>query len=77
MSDNLRKKIIVFLDNASSNDTTTKEMKALFSSRTSNIWSNFFHMRCAHILNLIVEDGLNEVAKSIEKVRECVKYIKI
>lgn len=37
----------------------------------------FFHVRCcAHILNLIVQDGLKEIDSSVIKIRECIKYIK-
>jgi hypothetical protein len=31
---------------------------------------------CAHILNLIVSDGLKEIDESIVKVRSAVKYVK-
>ena len=35
------------------------------------------HMRCcAHILNLIVEEGLKEIDASVAKVREAVRYVK-
>ncbi|CAN4077925.1 unnamed protein product [Withania somnifera] len=35
------------------------------------------HVRCmAHILNLIVQDGLKEIGKSVKRVRQAVKYIK-
>ena len=38
---------------------------------------NFFHLRCcAHILNLIVQDGLKEIDITIQKIRESVKYVK-
>ena len=34
-------------------------------------------MRCiAHILNLIINDGLKEANKSVKKVREAVRYIR-
>ena len=37
----------------------------------------FFHLRCcAHIMNLIVQDGLKEIDDVVIKVRECVKYCK-
>ncbi|KAG2727020.1 hypothetical protein I3760_01G140900 [Carya illinoinensis] len=38
---------------------------------------DFFHLRCcAHILNLVVQDGLKEIDSDIQKVRECIKYVK-
>ncbi|KAK1679482.1 hypothetical protein QYE76_040330 [Lolium multiflorum] len=37
----------------------------------------YMHMRCAaHILNLIVQDGLKEVDLSIKRVRAAVRYIR-
>ena len=38
---------------------------------------SFFHIRCcAHILNLVVQEGLKEIDIAITKIRECVKYVK-
>ena len=31
---------------------------------------------CAHVLNLIVKEGLKDVDEAVYKVRECVKYCK-
>ena len=31
---------------------------------------------CAHILNLVVQDGLKEIDVAIQKVRESIKYVK-
>ena len=37
----------------------------------------FFHIRCcAHILNLIVQEGLKVVGPAINKIREIIKYVK-
>lgn len=45
--------------------------KALLSA------GEFFHIRCcAHILNLIVQDGLKEVDSAFERIRENVKYVR-
>jgi hypothetical protein len=31
---------------------------------------------CAHILNLIVQDGLKEITDAIQKIRDNVKYFR-
>ena len=37
----------------------------------------FFHIRCgAHILNLIMQDGLKVIEGALDKIRESVKYVK-
>jgi hypothetical protein len=41
------------------------------------MWWCFFHVHCgAHVLNLIVQEGLKVIDKSVSKIREIVKYIK-
>ena len=38
---------------------------------------NFFHLRrCAHILNLVVQDGLKEIDVVVQKIRESIKYVR-
>ena len=66
------------MDNASSNDTTV----VCFKNRM-NAWGKgvencaYIHMRCiAHVLNLVVNDGLKDMDESTLKVRDCVRYIR-
>ncbi|CAH1435710.1 unnamed protein product [Lactuca virosa] len=53
----------ITLDNASSNDTFVNILKLQLNVRKALIKDGqFFHIRCcAHILNLIVQDGLKEM----------------
>jgi len=64
----------LMVDNASSNDVAISYLK-----ETTNRWkgtvlgNEFVHVRCcAHILNLIVTDGLKHHNKSIDRVRHAV-----
>lgn len=66
------------LDNASSNDvcadfliTQLKLNDALVSN------GEFFHIRCcAHIINLVVQDGLKDIDGVVVKIRESVKFVR-
>ncbi|KAJ3696442.1 hypothetical protein LUZ61_000147 [Rhynchospora tenuis] len=66
------------LDNASSNDACISEL--LYTTTLKEdlpVDGKIFHQRCGcHILNLIVQDGLNCVHKEIECIRETMKWIK-
>ncbi|KAK9733116.1 hypothetical protein RND81_04G044500 [Saponaria officinalis] len=87
---NLLKKIIIFcpiyshkvftliVDNVSSNDTACVELKKLLQKKQNLVArGNYMHVRCvAHIINLIVWDGLKANKKSINKVRYAVKFSK-
>jgi hypothetical protein len=68
----------ITLDNASSNDVSVDLLKnQLNIKRALPCTGEFFHLRCcAHILNLIVQDGLKEIDSALHKVRESVKYVK-
>jgi len=68
----------ITLDNASAMDSFVEKLKIKLNSRDLLLMDGrFFHVRCrAHILNLIVQDGLKEIDPSVAKIRECIKYIK-
>ena len=74
----IKNAFIVTVDNASSNDTALGYFKKkLVSWGASSVRVQYLHMRCiAHILNLIVTDGLKEVNASVKKVREAIRYIR-
>lgn len=75
----LQNVLTVTVDNASSNDVAIDYIK-----RKMIIWKDlcvldakWTHVRCvAHILNLIVQDGLKKVGQSVEKVRAAVKFVR-
>ncbi|XP_031108434.1 zinc finger BED domain-containing protein RICESLEEPER 2-like [Ipomoea triloba] len=51
--------------------------KKIVSWGTSTVKAKYIHMRCiAHILNLVVQDGLKECDSSVKKVREVVRYVR-
>nr|XP_043615804.1 zinc finger BED domain-containing protein RICESLEEPER 2-like [Erigeron canadensis] len=68
----------VTLDNASSNDRFVQLLRDQLDTKSPLVSKGrFFHMRCcAHIVNLIVHDGLKEIDQAVEKVRESIKYFK-
>ncbi|XP_025608039.1 zinc finger BED domain-containing protein RICESLEEPER 2-like [Arachis hypogaea] len=75
----IEKKIMTLtLDNASANDTCQDHLK---STLNMHDWllcdGEFFHIRCfAHILNLIMQDGLKITHDALDKIRESVKYVR-
>nr|XP_027083603.1 zinc finger BED domain-containing protein RICESLEEPER 2-like [Coffea arabica] len=73
-----KKLFSITLDNASANDSCVAILKNQLKLKNSLVCDGMlFHVRCcAHILNLIVQDGLKEIDKSVELIRECVKYVK-
>ncbi|XP_057797898.1 zinc finger BED domain-containing protein RICESLEEPER 2-like [Salvia miltiorrhiza] len=67
----------ISVDNASNNDVAIRIAKETFSrSRKSPLEGQLFHVRCtAHTLNLVVKDGLLEINKTIEDVKNSVRFI--
>ena len=66
------------MDNASSNLTTIKFLQRVAKDWNEIVFGNeFMHMRCcAHILYLIVGEGLKEIDASVAKACEAVRYVK-
>ncbi|KAL4579840.1 hypothetical protein LXL04_016008 [Taraxacum kok-saghyz] len=67
----------ISVDNAAYNDKALKRQKEIFSRvRKLVCGGRLFHVRCcAHILNLLVRDGLGTVDSVIGEVREAIKYL--
>ncbi|KAK9116769.1 hypothetical protein Sjap_015716 [Stephania japonica] len=68
----------VTVDNATSNDVAVS-----YLVRKVRNWGGlvldgeFFHVRCvAHVLNLVVKEGLEELDSSIEKICYFVRYVR-
>lgn len=72
------KVLSITVDNASANNNAIKYMKRVLNESKGCIAEGeFLHMRCvAHIINLIVADGLKEINKSICRVRAAIKFVK-
>uniref|UniRef100_A0A2N9GDD9 HAT C-terminal dimerisation domain-containing protein n=1 Tax=Fagus sylvatica TaxID=28930 RepID=A0A2N9GDD9_FAGSY len=68
--------LTITVDNASFNDVAIDYLRRKMKLKESCIVGcEFLHMRCcAHILNLIVQDGLKDNYESIAKVRNAVRW---
>ncbi|KAL4575228.1 hypothetical protein LXL04_022070 [Taraxacum kok-saghyz] len=66
----------ITVDNASANDVAVAYLKENLGDKLI-LGGEFFHMRCAaHILNLIVKDGLNMVKDSINCIRAVCVHVR-
>lgn len=67
----------ISVDNASYNDSCLRNLKDNLSLNSKLFLGGaLFHVRCcAHILNLLVQDGLGKIKDIIHNIRESVKYI--
>ena len=63
------------VDNCTTNDDMINHILDKIPCNSLLLGGKVFHMRCsAHILNLIVKDGLEVISDAIEKVRDSVAY---
>jgi len=69
-----KKVMCLTVDNASSNDVYVDMLKCQLRVLCDG---DYFHVCCcAHILNLIMKEGLKDIDETVYKIRECVKYCK-
>ncbi|KAK2653287.1 hypothetical protein Ddye_013143 [Dipteronia dyeriana] len=70
----------ITIDNASSNSTTILYVKRKLTGCYIDgaiLEGKYLHLRCcAHIVNLIVNDGLKEMHDSVVSIRNAVKFVK-
>jgi len=73
---NLDEKITtVTLDNCSTNDALIPKLVRKIGKGKLLLEGKLLHMRCcAHILNLIVKDGLDVIQPTIAKIRDSVAF---
>ena len=70
-----RKLSTVTMDNCSTNDAVIKIILDKLQCGALIMHGSMLHMCCAaHVLNLIVQDGLDVIGSSIKKVRESVGF---
>ncbi|KAK2646775.1 hypothetical protein Ddye_021970 [Dipteronia dyeriana] len=76
----IEKVFTITVDNASANkvaiDYVKRKMKIWNESKLV-LGGNFLHVRCcAHIINLIVSEGLKDMNDSIVRIRNAVQYVR-
>jgi hypothetical protein len=68
----INKVTFITVDNASSNDVAVTRLASVLESRSTrppDMNAEYFHVRClAHIINLIVKDGLGTLSPAISKI---------
>lgn len=76
----LRNVLTVTVDNASSNDVAIEYLSSKLVKWGDNCILNakWTHVRCmAHIINLIVQDGLKELGVSVDRVRTAIRWVRL
>ncbi|KAD4585339.1 hypothetical protein E3N88_22940 [Mikania micrantha] len=67
----------VTVDNDSSNDGAIRFLQRMLKGPHSILDCKYLHLRCnAHIINLVVKEGLEEQVDSISRIRNAVRYIR-
>ncbi|XP_031273329.1 zinc finger BED domain-containing protein RICESLEEPER 2-like [Pistacia vera] len=70
-----RKLSTLMFDNCSTNNAVVEDILNELPSASLMLRGSLFHMRCcAHVLNLIVQDGLLVIRQAIARIRESVAY---
>ncbi|XP_054786855.1 zinc finger BED domain-containing protein RICESLEEPER 2-like [Prosopis cineraria] len=73
----IEKVFTITMDNASSNDTALSYLKRrLRNCKGMVCGGDYLQLRsCAHILNLVVNDGLKELKNSFDAIHNAIKYV--
>ena len=70
-----RKLPTITVDNCSTNDAMIRLLLNKLDTSSLILGGSMLHMRCAaHILNLIVQDGLSLIGDGIERIHDSVIY---
>lgn len=66
----------VTVDNASSNDGAIRYLKKQLKGPDAVLDCAYLHLRCcAHVINLVVKDGLEDQNDSVLRIRKAVRYV--
>ena len=75
---NIDKKLCsITVESSSSNDQMVKTLESWLGNQGYHPFrGKLFHIRCiTHIINLLVQDGLDEIDDILHKIRKAIKYI--
>jgi hypothetical protein len=68
----------ITVDNASANDVRVEYMRKMMKNKSHTVLGGeFLHMRCAaHILNLVVHEGLTDLGDCVTNIKNVVRYVR-
>lgn len=70
----------ITVDNATANSPTLRKFQSTFALRSDHSFvldEEFLHMRCsAHIINMIVRDGMAEIDHNVVAIRNAISYVR-